>query len=244
MSTELSLGGQTYTRIRLLGSGSFLHVYLIQRRSKLLALKVPKGPDGDRCLRRELIMGLNLPSAYKHHIVCCDRAVLLGGQLTGLCRYVDGCSLKDLISSGQQLNPDRIESIFRQMLTALRYLHHKGLAHRDIKPANIMLDRSGRAYLIDLGLTTREASSRLCGTPKYLDPQMLSRLERGRNLSLEDLQRGDLYSLAATIDSMLPIGDRVIDRVLTRMLAPVSDRGSGRFKSAHEVLRWWSRADV
>ena len=40
----------------------------------------------------------------------------------------------------------------RQVASALRYAHERGVTHCDIKPSNLMLRRDGRVVLIGLGL--------------------------------------------------------------------------------------------
>lgn len=44
--------------------------------------------------------------------------------------------------------------VCRKILSALEYMHAKGVAHRDIKLENIMIDKSGEVKLIDFGLAT------------------------------------------------------------------------------------------
>lgn len=47
----------------------------------------------------------------------------------------------------------RISSILRDILTALVYIHGKGVIHRDIKGSNILLDNKDRAYIADIGIS-------------------------------------------------------------------------------------------
>ncbi|CAI7900949.1 unnamed protein product, partial [Closterium sp. NIES-54] len=55
------------------------------------------------------------------------------------------------------------------------YLHSFGIVHRDIKPANILLDQNMQAKISDFGLVrkgegTAMQSTRVVGTPGYVDP--------------------------------------------------------------------------
>ncbi|CAI5489749.1 unnamed protein product, partial [Closterium sp. Naga37s-1] len=55
------------------------------------------------------------------------------------------------------------------------YLHSFGIVHRDIKPANILLDQNMQAKISDFGLVrkgegTTLQSTRVVGTPGYVDP--------------------------------------------------------------------------
>ncbi|MCA9312622.1 MAG: protein kinase, partial [Phycisphaerales bacterium] len=71
----------------------------------------------------------------------------------------------------------------------------------DIKPSNIMIDKSGRAYLMDFGIARQAQDTMLevtgrdsSGTTKYMSPQHLA----GKNST-----SNDIYSFAATVYEML-----------------------------------------
>jgi cyclin-dependent kinase len=60
-------------------------------------------------------------------------------------------TLDNVIASGN-LKPDNVLSIFKDLLSALDYLHTLGIIHRDIKPSNLLLaSASGPAFLADFG---------------------------------------------------------------------------------------------
>ncbi|GJP57846.1 hypothetical protein CLOP_g17624 [Closterium sp. NIES-67] len=59
------------------------------------------------------------------------------------------------------------------------YLHSFGIVHRDIKPANILLDQNMQAKISDFGLVrmgegTTVRSTRVVGTPGYVDPSYVA----------------------------------------------------------------------
>lgn len=41
------------------------------------------------------------------------------------------------------------------MVSALEFLHGRGLVHRDLKPENMVLTTTGRVKLIDFGMRSR-----------------------------------------------------------------------------------------
>ena len=60
--------------------------------------------------------------------------------------------LLDEYDSGLPLEKVRI--YFKGLLSAMHYCHEvKNIAHRDIKPENIMLDKYGRVFLCDFGVS-------------------------------------------------------------------------------------------
>jgi serine/threonine protein kinase len=69
---------------------------------------------------------------------------------------------------------------FKQMLSALHYIHSKGLAHRDIKLENVLVDRDFNLKVADFGMVAplagRKGSGSLstnCGTEMYKAPEIL-----------------------------------------------------------------------
>jgi serine/threonine protein kinase len=58
----------------------------------------------------------------------------------------------DNIITSQSLKQDKIISYFKDLFSALSYLHNQGIIHRDIKPSNLLLaSASGPVYLSDFG---------------------------------------------------------------------------------------------
>ncbi len=106
-------------------------------------------------------------------------------------------TLQNLIKKSGKIDPDGALDIFFQVLETLDFLHAEGILHRDIKPSNILVDQTGRAYLIDFGSAREWRADMLVThtvmfTPGFAPPEQLS--EKGR--------RGpatDIYSLCATL---------------------------------------------
>lgn len=71
----------------------------------------------------------------------------------------------------------------RQILSALAYMHRKGIVHHDIKPSNLTLQSNAEhgadVYLIDFGLAKKVRynkliSDRRWGSAGYAAPELLS----------------------------------------------------------------------
>ncbi len=117
--------------------------------------------------------------------------------------YVDGMTLRQLLSSGRRLLPERALEITAGVLSALDYAHRHGIVHRDIKPANVMLTRSGEVKVMDFGIaravnetgTTMTTTSAVMGTAQYLSPEQA----RGEVVDA----RSDLYSTGVLLYELL-----------------------------------------
>lgn len=124
-----------------------------------------------------------------------------GGELFIAMRYVEGTTLKRLLTERHQLDPEIAAELIAQVASALDAAHALGLVHRDVKPENILLagaENEYRAYLTDFGLAKRLSSETvltsaglMVGTLDYMAPEQA----QGRPVD----QRADVYALGATL---------------------------------------------
>ncbi|MDA1196149.1 MAG: serine/threonine-protein kinase, partial [Planctomycetota bacterium] len=119
---------------------------------------------------------------------------------------VPGATVLEVIERRGFLENEEALSIMLQCAQALAYLHKAGYLHRDIKPGNIMVEASGQARMIDLGLiralprdgaeAVDEGDQMTVGTVEYLSPEQA----RGHS----DLDpRSDIYSLGVSLYHMV-----------------------------------------
>ncbi|MEK9736469.1 MAG: Stk1 family PASTA domain-containing Ser/Thr kinase, partial [Candidatus Nanopelagicales bacterium] len=117
--------------------------------------------------------------------------------------YVDGMTLRQILSSGRRLLPERSLEIAAGTLSALDYAHRHGIVHRDIKPANVMLTRTGDVKVMDFGIAravndsgnTMTSAQTVMGTAQYLSPEQA----RGEVVDA----RSDLYSAGVVLYELL-----------------------------------------
>lgn len=143
--------------------------------------------------------------------------------------YVSGGPLRQLSdqlllkNSGVPLPEDEARDYFRQLCSAVRYLHHHGIMHRDIKPSNLIIDRVKRQLkLTDLGIAaqTRQgkankilgndddliATTLVVGTPAFLPPEFY-RIKANEEALQERMLRDadDMENAAATQETALSL---------------------------------------
>ena len=66
----------------------------------------------------------------------------------------EGGDLFDKIESDVGVGEDVAHLYFTQLISAMTYMHSKGVGHRDLKPENILLSAEGNLKIADFGLAT------------------------------------------------------------------------------------------
>lgn len=114
--------------------------------------------------------------------------------------YIEGCSFASLIADKGRLSEKEALGFICQVADALGYVHSCNRLHLDVKPQNIMIDKSGKAILIDFGVSKQydevngENTSTLLGsTPGYAP------IEQSGNGVLRFYPSADIYALGATL---------------------------------------------
>jgi predicted Ser/Thr protein kinase/WD40 repeat protein len=144
-----------YEVLSLLGRGGMGEVYRAHdhRLRREVAVKVlHSGADQARRIEQEA----RAASALNHPGIV---AVYDVGQHEGrpylVTEYVEGQTLLELVRAG--IGPSRALDVARQVAHALAAAHDRGIVHRDLKPANVVVDRDGRARILDFGLARPDA---------------------------------------------------------------------------------------
>lgn len=169
--------------------------------------------------------------------------------------YVDGLVLEDIRARaaaherplGEPLRVEHIIACGLQILSALDYLHGRGMLYCDLKPANVIVrpglhgERGNRVRLIDLGAARRigDRSSPVVYTEGFLDRE---EVEAGLTV------RSDIRTLGVTLDllyrvtidwtekedgvSRVAAGLESFQRLIARARRAVPER---RFASAAEM---------
>lgn len=92
-----------------------------------------------------------------------------------------GCLRTFLISQKSPgLQKNQIRFMMQQLLLATDFMHRRNIIHRDIKPQNILMTDKDvlMVCVADLGLAIKDydikCRTEQCGTPGYVDPEVLN----------------------------------------------------------------------
>ena len=203
LDTDTVVDGR-YRIERRLGSGGMADVYLAldQQLGRKVALKVlyrrfAEDPEFVERFRREASAAAGLQ--HQHVVSVYDRGEWEGTYYIAM-EYLEGHSLKALISQHAPLEPDIAIDYAIQILRAARFAHRRGVIHRDLKPHNVIVDDEGVLTVTDFGIARAGASDMtqtgsIMGTAQYLSPEQA----QGHAVS----QQSDLYSVGIVLYEML-----------------------------------------
>ncbi|WP_283435232.1 protein kinase domain-containing protein [Neorhodopirellula lusitana] len=197
-----------YERRRLLGKGSFGVVWEAFDRQlrRRVAVKVlsSRGPMSDVDLQlfvREARSAASLQHPHLltiHDVIVHDQFVALVTQL------IDGVTLDRWWDEKDEQSKSVLElaQILRDISDAVHHAHLAGLIHCDLKPRNILVDKDGKANILDFGLAIRRDGDQpvagvIAGTPTYMSPEQTW----GESHHLDG--RTDVWSIGAMMYQLL-----------------------------------------
>ncbi|KAH3757073.1 protein kinase 1 [Pelomyxa schiedti] len=205
-------GPQTkYEISEILGTGNFAVVNLgIERQTgKRVAIKVI---DKKRFMslaashRDRIRCEVDILQSLSHdHIIKIYESFESEKALYLILELVTGGDLFGYIHDRGALPEDHTRMLFKQMVSAVVYLHNKGVVHRDLKPENILLlDTNHKCIKIsDFGLSKiideQSLTKTLCGTPQYSAPEIIN----GEGTQHGYSKSVDMWSLGCILYCML-----------------------------------------
>ncbi|OJT01978.1 RAC family serine/threonine-protein kinase -like protein [Trametes pubescens] len=216
--------GTLYHILGKLGEGAFGRVMLAgTSRGELVALKVIYKPmacdqlDAEDLYNERDLLALaakrnaqflvQLKAAWEHkdHVY----------YAMDLCAEDLRSRMMSAVRSGKAIPEREVKLLCAEMILALEELERLRILHGDIKPENILITRTGRAILTDLGLSQRQPAPtpgfqdapfpewhapRLCGTPGYFAPEAL-RMQNDQQGPFTS--KADVFSLAVVFIELL-----------------------------------------
>ena len=208
----------------LLGEGGMGQVYFAvdPTSGKKVAIKrIQRELSDNPQIRGRFLEEARTMSALNHpNIARLNQFFAEGDRLFLVMDFIEGTTVDSLLESRGPLQPRAAVKITATIARALHYMHTlkttqefqdehgtwvsreiNGVVHRDVKASNILLEKSGRPFLIDFGIAKTEGGKamtepgKILGTYEYMSPDQI----RGDKVG----QASDQYSLAITLYEML-----------------------------------------
>ena len=169
---------QGFHDFKLLKTTANATLYLAFKAGKRFLIKTTKDntEQQSKMLSREYQLSIGCDHPHLVHIYTVEEGLPFG---TGLVmEYIEGRTLKEYLA--EKPSKKERERIFSELLSAVGYLHKRGIIHNDLKPENILITHADNTLkLIDFGLADSDAeyAMRTLGcTPRYASPELQARV--------------------------------------------------------------------
>ena len=201
LSVPLKFGKYEY--IRTIGHGSFSAVVLCKHSytKELYACKVVSRAllNEERIFDR-FEQEVRVLQSFDHpNIVHVETIVFTEEYIYLVMEYCSHGELFRYIVQHGMLDEPELRRMFKQICSALAFVHNHNIAHRDLKPENILLDKDLNPKLADFGLCHATSAQKLlttpCGSPFYAPPEII------RN-DVYDGKKADIWSLGVVLYTM------------------------------------------
>lgn len=211
---------------KLLRTNAHTSIYLAYKAGKRFAIKATKDNTAlqTKILQREYELSIDCDHPHLVHIYTLEDGFPFGLGL--VMEYIEGRTLGEYLKE----RPSRKERnrVFAELLSAVAYLHKRGIVHNDIKPENIIITHADNTLkLLDFGLADNDAQYALrtlgC-TPQYASPELL-------NQSGVTDARSDIYSIGVVMRELL--GNSFIAR---RCVKKMPER---RYANVEQLKKAW-----
>ncbi|NXS53457.1 MELK kinase, partial [Brachypteracias leptosomus] len=170
-----------YKLYETIGKGGFAKVKLGQHllTGEKVAIKIIDKHDlGDDLPRVKTEIDA-LKNLHHQHICKLYHVMETKRKIFMVLEYCPGGELFDYVISRNRLSEDEARVFFRQIVSAVAFVHSQGYAHRDLKPENLLIDGEHNLKLIDFGLCAKPKGglgfhlNTCCGSPAYAAPELI-----------------------------------------------------------------------
>ncbi|XP_028453839.1 maternal embryonic leucine zipper kinase [Perca flavescens] len=170
-----------YEVYETIGSGGFAKVKLGRHilTGENVAIKIMNKKDLGDDLPRVKVEIEAMKNLSHQHVCRLYQVIETSTQIFMVLEYCPGGELFDYIIAKDRLSEEETRVFFRQIVSAMAYVHSQGYAHRDLKPENLLIDEDHNLKLIDFGLCAKPKGGlgfelkTCCGSPAYAAPELI-----------------------------------------------------------------------
>lgn len=159
---------------KLLKTTTYAMLYRASKAGKHFLVKTTKDNSEHQLalLKREYELSIGCDHPHIVHVFTFEENLPVGAGI--VMEYIEGRTLAEYMLERPM---KRIcNRLFEELLSAVDYLHKRGVIHNDLKPENILVTRADNTLkLIDFGLADNDAhfALRALGcTPRYASPEL------------------------------------------------------------------------
>ncbi|KAL8404530.1 hypothetical protein RB594_009398 [Gaeumannomyces avenae] len=199
---------------QLIGKGTYGRVYLGMNATtgEFLAVKEvevnPKAAAGDKKRMKELVAALDQEIDTMQHLDHVNIVQYLGCErketsISIFLEYISGGSIGSCLRKNGKFEEAVVQSLTRQTLSGLAYLHREGILHRDLKADNILLDVDGTAKISDFGISKKtdniygnDKTNSMQGSVFWMAPEVIRSEGAGYSAKV------DIWSLGCVVLEM------------------------------------------
>ena len=218
----------SYHDFNLLKTTASSKLWRVSRDGKYFLIKTTKDNSEHQIqmLRREYELSIGCDNPHIVHTFTYEYDVHEGDGI--VMEYIEGRTLRECLLEKPSFASR--QRIFGELLSAVNYLHKRGIIHNDLKPENILITRSDDTLkIIDFGLADKDAYyvwKTLGCTPEYASPELKSQ-------SKDIDARSDIYSIGMIMREIFD------DRYSCIIKRCCKENPQQRFSDVSELQKRW-----
>lgn len=228
--TENKVEIEGFYGFKLLRTNTHTSLYHALKGGKRFIIKTTKDNSERQVtmLHREYELSIQCEHPHIVHMYTFERNLPFGVGI--VMEYIEGRTLREYLAEKPSAS-ERLR-IYKELLSAVGYLHKRGIIHNDLKPENALVTYADNTLkLIDFGLADSDAEyalSRLGCTMKYASPELCN-----RSTKLD--ARSDIYSLGLLLREIL--GGRY-SRITARCVQQRPEKRYSNIEALQHAIEW------
>jgi len=168
-----------YKLIKTIGKGNFAKVKLAKHllTGRDVAIKVINKKEMSTTNLSKLMREVRIMKMLHHpHVVQLFEVIETRETLHLVMEYANGGEVFDYLVAHGKMKENEARVKFRQIVSAVQYMHQKRIVHRDLKAENLLLDSEMNIKIADFGFsnefTPGTKLDTFCGSPPYAAPEL------------------------------------------------------------------------